>query len=167
MWWLAIQNAHENANINIVLDYDEAIAVYAYTNCIPPFYEKINSALRAGEDYYLVPLIDSALQKLPIHTSTVVHRWTDMSEGDIGILTHGGVFLNAGYTSTNMHSRRYDGAGFDCESFRIFMHTGRNISLYSDDFSFQLEEILIPRNASFRMLGRDVIAGFSFDLIQV
>jgi hypothetical protein len=74
MWWLAIRNSHEQAKKDILLDYDEAIAVYAYTNVCPPFYEKINDALRSGENHYLVELIDSALSKLPIDESSVVHR---------------------------------------------------------------------------------------------
>lgn len=167
MWWLAIRKSHEQANKNILLGYDEAIAVYAYTNNYPPFYETINDALRSGENHYLVELIDSALSKLPIDESSVVHRWCPISDSDINLLTSGETIINAGYTSTNLHTKRYDGSSFDCDSIRIFSHTGRNISLYSDDNSLGLEEILIPRNSRFSLLFQDAVAGFSYDLMQL
>nr|TRO71713.1 hypothetical protein E5140_18485 [Pantoea agglomerans] len=167
MWWLAIRKSHEQANKDILLDYDEAIAVYAYTNNYPPFYDKINDALRTGEDHYLVELIDSALSKLPVDESSVVHRWCTISTSEINILISGDSIINAGYTSTNLHAKRYDGSSFDCDSIRIFSLIGRNISLYSYDNSIGLEEILIPRNSRFTLLFQNVVPGFSYDLMQL
>lgn len=166
-WWLSICKSHEHANKNILLDYDEVIAVYAYTNNYPPFYEKINEALRSGQNHQLVELIDSALSKLPVDESSVVHRWCPISVLEMNILISGEPIINAGYASTNLHPKRYDGSSFDCDSIRIFSHTGRNISLYSDDISLGLEEILIPRDSRFRLLFQDAVAGFSYDVMQL
>lgn len=166
MWWLAIQNAHEQVNKAIQLSYDEALAVYAYTNCHPPFYEDINGALRAEQDHYLVPLIDSALEKLPYHPESVTHRWASLG-ADLEILLSNGIITNNGYTSTNLETKRYDGSDFDTDSMRIFMHLGRDISLYSDDNTPGLREALIPRGARFRLLAQEAVEGFAYDLLQM
>lgn len=166
MWWSAIQNSHKQANKPIQLDYNEALAVYAYTNCCPPFYKEINSALRSGEHHYLVDLIDSALQKLPVHYESVAYRWAKL-EDNLELLLSNSIITNLAYTSTNLQTRRYDGSDFDTDSMRIFMHLGRDISLYSDDNSLGLQEALIPRGAKFRLLIQNDTSEFAYDLIQV
>ncbi len=167
MWWGAIKTSHESARKEIILDYDEALAIYAYTNCRPPFYQDINNALRYSHDHYLVSLIDSALLKLPLHNESVVHRWTAIDSAQMQILLSDEVVTNQAYTSTNIQTRRYDGSEFNVDSMRIFMHLGRDISLYSDDNTPGLQEALIPRGAKFRLLGQDIVPGFSYDLLQV
>ena len=134
MWWGTIKSSHEEIRKPITLEYDEALAVYAYTNCQPPFFEDINGALRCGEHHYLVDLIDSALEKLPVHSESVAYRWASIGN-DLQLLLSDCVMTNLAYTSTNLQTRRYDGTGFDTDSMRIFMHLGRDISLYSDDNS--------------------------------
>lgn len=166
MWWGTIQTSHEQARKPIQLSYDEALAVYAYTNCHPPFYEDINGALRCREHHYLVELIDSALQKLPVHYESVAYRWANIGD-DLGPLLSNGVITNLAYTSTNLQACRYDGGDFDTNSMRIFMHLGRDISLYSDDNSPGLQEALIPRGAKFRLLIQDAVREFEYDLIQI
>lgn len=163
MWWGSIKTSHEEARKQIILDYDEALAVYAYTNGQPPFFEDINSALRCGEHHYLVDLIDSALQKLPVHSESLTYRWASIGDS----LLPNGVMTNLAYTSTNLQTRRYDGTDFDTDSMRIFMHLGRDISLYSDDNSPGLQEALIPRGSRFRLLVRDAVPEFMYDFIQI
>ncbi|MBH3270845.1 hypothetical protein I5N37_05695 [Serratia marcescens] len=166
MWWGNIKSSHEAVKKEITLDYDEALAVYAYTNCLPPFFEDINGALRRGEDHYLVDLIDSALQKLPVHSESLTYRWANIGD-DLQLLLSNGIMTNLAYTSTNLQTRRYDGTDFDTDSMRIFMHLGRDISLYSDDNSLGLQEALIPRGASFRLLAQNAVPEFMYDLIQI
>lgn len=166
MWWGSIKSSHEKANKAITLNYNEALAVYAYTNCFPPFFEDINGALRCGEDHYLVGLIDSALQKLPVHSESLTYRWASI-DSDLQVLLSKGVMINRAYTSTNLQTRRFDGTGFNTDSMRIFMHLGRDISLYSDDNSPGLQEALIPRGARFRLLAQNAVPAFMYDLIQI
>ncbi|MBX4605972.1 hypothetical protein C7266_01360 [Klebsiella variicola] len=166
MWWGTIKSSHEKIRKPITLEYDEALAVYAYTNCQPPFFEDINGALRRGEHHYLVDLIDSALEKLPVHSESVTYRWATIGN-DLQLLLSKGVMTNLAYTSTNLQTRRYDGNDFDTDSMRIFMHLGRDISLYSDDNSLGLQEALIPRGASFRLLAQNSVPEFMYDLMQI
>ncbi|WP_454719375.1 hypothetical protein [Citrobacter freundii] len=166
MWWGTIKSSHEKIRKPITLEYDEALAVYAYTNCQPPFFEDINSALRCGEHHYLVDLIDSALEKLPVHSESVTYRWANIGN-DLQLLLSDGVMTNLAYTSTNLQTRRYDGTDFDTDSIRIFMHLGRDISLYSDDNSPGLQEALIPRGARFRLLAQNSVPEFMYDLMQI
>lgn len=130
------------------------------------FFEEINGALRCREEHYLVDLIDSGLRKLPIHFESLTHRWAKIGD-DLQLLLSQGVMINLGYTSTNLHPHRYDGSDFDTDSMRIFMHLGRDISLYSDDNSLGLQELLIPRGASFRLLAQDFCPEFMYDLLQI
>lgn len=166
MWWSAIQTSHRQANKPILLNYNEALAIYAYTNCYPPFYKDINNALREGAHHYLVDLIDFALKKLPVHHESVAYRWAKF-EDNLELLLSKSIITNLAYTSTNLHARRYDGSDFDTDSMRIFMHLGRDISLYSDDNSPGLQEALIPRGANFRLLIQNDMPEFTYDLIQV
>lgn len=165
-WWQTIKSSHEKAHKQITLDKEEALAIYAYTNCMPPFFEEINGALRCREEHYLVDLIDSGLRKLPIHFESLTHRWAKIGD-DLQLLLSQGVMINLGYTSTNLNPHRYDGSDFDTDSMRIFMHLGRDISLYSDDNSLGLQELLIPRGASFRLLAQDFCPEFMYDLLQI
>lgn len=167
MWWLAIRSSHEKANKEILLTSEEALAVYAYTNCRPPYYQEINNALRDGEDHYMVELIDSALAKLPPETSSVVHRWAIIPGQEIEELRAGNIVTNLGYTSTNREPNRFEECEYGSDSMRIFQHLGRDISLYSDDNSPGLVEVLIPRNSTFKLMGENGTSGFEFDFIQL
>ena len=61
-FWLSVKVNHGKLNASIKVNRDEAVALYVYTNVVPPFYKSINEALRAGEDeHFILKLLDSAL----------------------------------------------------------------------------------------------------------
>lgn len=166
-FWSAIKSMHANANKPILLTKHEAIALYAYTNCYPPFFEEINNDLRADETNQFITAIDSGLAKLPIFPESQLHRWAPIPTEELELLNSGEVVTNLGYTSTNLFPKRFDACDPDCDAMRIYLSDGRDISLYSDDVGINLHEILIPRGASFKLLGHYPESRFSYELLQV
>lgn len=140
-------------NKNVVLTKDESVALYSYTNVYPPFYEALNSELRCSvEENQLIPLIDSALRKLPIYSGEFVYRCSCPLAEEIATLAEGGIVVDRGYLSTLKRFHRIDMI-FEIDYEMKIMHfNGRDISLYSDDFSSKIQEVLLPRGSSFKQV---------------
>lgn len=149
-FWLSVQINHSKLNKNVLLDRDEAVALYAYTNVYPPFYAAINSALREGDaEHFLIALLDQAIVKLPNYRSNIVYRWSSPPIEQMEALERGELVEELGYVSTLKEPNKLDMVDSDCLLFSISHQNGRDISLYSDDFSPAIQEVLIPRGASF------------------
>ncbi|QIR07979.1 ADP-ribosyltransferase [Salinivibrio costicola] len=149
-FWLSVQTNHSKLNKNVLLERDEAVALYAYTNVYPPFYDAINGALREGDaGHFLIALLDQAIAKLPNYSSNIVYRWTSPPIEQIKALERGSLVEELGYVSTLKEPNELDMVDGDCLLFSIYHLSGRDISLYSDDFSSAIQEVLIPRGASF------------------
>lgn len=149
-FWLSVRSNHSKLNQNVLLDRDEAVAVYAYTNVYPPFYDAINGALREGDaGHFLIELLDQAIAKLPNYTANIVYRWSSPPIGQMEDLARGDLVEELGYVSTLKEPNELDMVDVDCLLFSINHQNGRDISLYSDDFSSAIQEVLIPRGARF------------------
>ncbi|QLE36206.1 ADP-ribosyltransferase [Vibrio parahaemolyticus] len=149
-FWLSVQINHSKLNKNVLLDRDEAVAVYAYTNVYPPFYDAINGALREGDTgHFLIAILDQAIVKLPNYSSNIVYRWSSPPIEQIEALERGELVEELGYVSTLKEPNELDMVDSDCLLLSISHQDGRDISLYSDDFSSAIQEVLIPRGARF------------------
>ena len=146
-----VQMNHGNVKRDITLSKDEAVAIHAYTKCYPPIYTEINSALREGyNNHFLIKLIDTALTKLPNYNGKVVFRWTiptlleqDQLENNIPITENA-------YLSTLKLPNEITMVESDCWLLRIHHLNGKDVSLYSDDYSSDIQEVLIPRGSAFQ-----------------
>ncbi|HCG8023172.1 TPA: hypothetical protein NJ909_000127 [Vibrio parahaemolyticus] len=65
------------------------------------------------------------------------------------------------YLSTLKATNQIDMADNDCWLVKISHINGRDIALISDDFSLEIQEVLIPRGSTFACAG---IRDDSFDL---
>ncbi|WP_279464558.1 ADP-ribosyltransferase [Aeromonas veronii] len=92
---------HSKVQKKIFLSRDEAVALYAYTVCYPPMYKEINSALREGKlNNFLIKLVDSALDNLPIYTDRFVYRWSVPTLDEQDKLAKNAVVTDRAYLST-------------------------------------------------------------------
>lgn len=165
MFWLSVLNNHSKLNKAVELSKDEAVSVYAYTNVHPPYYKMINESLRNGEsDHFLIQLLDNAIERLPIFKQTIVYRWSAPPIEQIQLLFNGGTITELGFVSTLKEPNELDMSEPDCILSSIEHRTGRDISLYSDDFSAKIQEVLLPRNSTFKVSG---LPNETYDLVLV
>ncbi|MGR5187742.1 ADP-ribosyltransferase [Photobacterium damselae] len=149
-FWSVVMLNHSKVQKEILLSRDEAVALYAYTVCYPPMYKEINAALREGRlNNFLIKLVDSALNKLPIYTERVVYRWSVPTLDEQGKLAANEVVIDGAYLSTLKVPNELTMVEHDCMLIKITHLNGRDISLYSDDYSPDIQEVLIPRGSSF------------------
>jgi len=149
-FWGMVQLNHSKRQKKVLLSRDEAVALYAYTVCYPPIYKEINSALRTGSlNNFLIKLVDSALLKLPIYSELFVYRWSIPAMDEQTKLANGEVVIDGAYLSTLKYPNELTMVECDCMLLKIKHLNGRDIGLYSDDFSADIQEVLIPRGASF------------------
>ena len=149
-FWNMVQLNHSKVNQEVKLIKDEAIALYAYTLCHPPFYKEINKALRNGDtNNFIIKLIDSAIKNLPIYRGKYVFRWTlPLLEEKEKLDSYEEVFEKA-YLSTLKFPNEITMADPECILFKIEHLNGRDIALYSDDYSIDIQEVILPRGSSF------------------
>lgn len=149
-FWSVVQLNHSKVQKKVFLSRDEAVALYAYTVCYPPMYKEINSALREGKlNNFLIKLVDSALDNLPIYTDRFVYRWSVPTLDEQDKLATNAVVTDGAYLSTLKKPNTLTMVEHDCWLIKIKHLNGRDISLFSDDFSVDIQEILIPRGSSF------------------
>ncbi|NMH66281.1 ADP-ribosyltransferase [Shewanella salipaludis] len=145
-----VQMNHGKLKKEISVTRDEAVALHAYTKCYPPIYQEINSALRDGKfNHFLIKLIDSALNKLPVYGESEVYRWTVPTLDEQECLEGNLQVTENAYLSTLKAPNQIDMAEHDCWLIKISHLNGRDIALFSDDFSLEIQEVLIPRGSSF------------------
>lgn len=109
--------------------------------------------MREGNyNHFLIKLIDSALNLLPVYQDGVVYRWSVPTLDEQEKLGANDVVVENAYLSTLKAPNEITMAEPDCLLLKIFHLNGRDIALYSDDYSFDIQEVLIPRNSSFSTL---------------
>ncbi|NMD50398.1 hypothetical protein HG547_01935 [Shewanella sp. DNRA4] len=149
-FWSVVQLNHSKVQKEVFLSRDEAVALYAYTVCYPPMYKAINSALRENRlNNFLIKLVDSALNKLPVYTARYVYRWSMPTLNEQAKLANNEVIVDRAYLSTLKVPNVLTMVEHDCIIIKIKHLNGRDISLFSDDFSADIQEVLIPRGSSF------------------
>ncbi|MEZ8987182.1 hypothetical protein OAI_00045 [Vibrio cyclitrophicus FF160] len=149
-FWGMVQLNHSKVQKDILLTRDEAVALYAYTVCYPPMYIEINAALRKGKlNNFLIKLVDSALAKLPIYQELFVYRWSVPTLDEQDKLANDEVVVDGAYLSTLKAPNEITMVEHDCMLLKIKHLNGRDIALYSDDYSIDIQEVLIPRGSSF------------------
>jgi hypothetical protein len=149
-FWSVVKLNHSKVQKDVFLSRDEAVALYAYTVCYPPMYKEINSALREGKlNNFLIKLVDSALTKLPIYSEPFVYRWSIPIMDEQNKLTNNEVIIDCAYLSTLKAPNDLTMVEYDCMLLKIKHLNGRDIALYSDDYSADIQEVLIPRGASY------------------
>ena len=150
-FYTIVQMNHSKVKQDIKLAKDEAVALHAYTKCYPPFYIEINTALRNGEyNNFLIKLIDSALSKLPDYHVSIVYRWTVPTLDEQLSLENDEILTELAYLSTLKLPNELDMVESDCLLVKINHINGKDIALYSDDYSADIQEVLIPRGATFK-----------------
>jgi len=166
-FWSVVLLNHSKVKKEVALTRDEAVALYAYTVCYPPMYKEINAALRAGTlNNFLIKLVDSALSKLPVYNGIALYRWTLPTLDEQDKLINNEIITELAYISTLKEPNELTMAEHDCMLLKIIHLNGRDISLYSDDFSIDIQEVLIPRGSSF-VLAQTHDQNFDFTLQQV
>ena len=149
-FWGIVRLNHSKVQKDVILPRDEAVALYAYTVCYPPMYQKINSALREGKlNNFLIKLVDSALNRLPIYQDRFVYRWSVPTLDEQDRLANNEVVIDGAYLSTLKAPNEITMVEHDCILLKINHLNGRDIALYSDDYSVEIQEVLIPRGSSF------------------
>jgi hypothetical protein len=162
-----VQMNHGRVKKDIQLAKDEAVALHAYTKCYPPLYIEINSALRDGQyNHFLIKLIDSALSKLPNYDENIVYRWTVPTLEEQRSLENEGMVTEYAYVSTLKLPNEIDMAESDCWLVRINHINGKDIALYSDDYSVDIQEVLIPRGSVFQKLAEPNL-DYDLDMTQI
>jgi len=162
-----VQMNHRKVQKKISVTRDEAVALNAYTKCYPPIYQEINSALRDGKfNHFLIKLIDSALNKLPIYGESDVYRWTVPTLDEQERLAGNIQVTENAYLSTLKVPNRIDMVEHDCWLIKISHLNGRDVGVFSDDFSPEIQEVLIPRSSSFSC-ANEHDASFDLTLQQV
>ncbi len=155
-FWSIVQLNHNKVQKEVFLSRDEAVALYAYTVCYPPMYKEINTALREGRlNNFLVKLVDSALNKLPVYSGQFVYRWSVPTLDEQANLAANDVVIDGAYLSTLKLPNELTMVEHDCMLIKISHLNGRDISLYSDDYSADIQEVLIPRGSSFVLSNLD------------
>ncbi|PST91302.1 hypothetical protein C9I86_08375 [Photobacterium sp. NCIMB 13483] len=149
-FWAMVKLNHTKVKKEVLLSRDEAVALYAYTTCYPPMYKEINSALRAGKlNNFIIKLVDSGLTKLPIYQEQFVYRWSIPTLDEQEALANNEVTIDGAYLSTLKAPNEITMVEHDCMLLKIKHLNGRDIALYSDDYSIEIQEVLIPRGSSF------------------
>lgn len=149
-FWSIVKLNHSRVQKDVMLPRDEAVALYAYTVCYPPMYQEINFALREGKlNNFLIKLVDSALNLLPVYQDRFVYRWTVPTLDERDKLANDDVVIDGAYLSTLKAPNEIDMVESDCILLKINHLNGRDIALYSDDYSAEIQEVLIPRGSSF------------------
>lgn len=162
-----VQLNHSRVKKDIKLARDEAVALHAYTKCYPPFYIEINSALRGGEyNNFLIKLIDSALSKLPDYDEKIVYRWTVPTLEEQVSLNNDEMITEHAYLSTLKLPNELDMVESDCLLVKIKHLNGKDIALYSDDYSIDIQEVLIPRGSTFQKVAEPDI-NYDLDMMQI
>ena len=146
-----VQMNHDRVKKEISLSKDEAVALHAYTKCYPLIYSEINFALRDGfNNHFLIKLIDAALNKLPNYDGQVVYRWTVPTLPEQDELENDGTVTEYAYLSTLKLPNEITMIESDCWLLRINHLNGKDVALYSDDYSIEIQEVLIPRGSTFQ-----------------
>jgi len=146
-----VQMNHSKVRKEILLSKDESVALHAYTKCYPPIYNEINSALRDGyHNHFLIKLIDIALSKLPNYDGEIVYRWTVPTLHEQDELANDNTVTECAYLSTLKLPNEITMVDSDCWLLRINHLNGKDVALYSDDYSSEIQEVLIPRGSAFR-----------------
>ena len=166
-FWGMVKLNHTKVQKEVFLSRDEAVALYAYTACYPPMYKEINAALREGKlNNFLIKLVDSALNKLPIYSGQFVYRWSVPTLDEQAKLAANEVVIDGAYLSTLKLPNELTMVEHDSMLIKILHLNGRDVSLYSDDYSADIQEILIPRGSSF-VLGAPDEPDFDLKIEQV
>lgn len=150
-FWRMVQLNHSKVKQEIQLSKDEAVSLYAYTLCHPPLYKELNSALRNGNsNNFIVKLIDSAIDTLPFYSGNFVYRWSNPTICEKSSLEGNETVIEKAYLSTLKAPNELTMAETDCMLLKIKQLNGRDITLYSDDFAPDIQEVLLPRNSVFK-----------------
>ncbi|MGF1878096.1 ADP-ribosyltransferase [Photobacterium frigidiphilum] len=166
-FWSIVKLNHSKVQKDIILPRDEAVALYAYTVCYPPMYQEINAALREGKlNNFLIKLVDSALDQLPIYQDRFVYRWSIPTLGEQEQLANNEAVVEGAYLSTLKEPNEITMVENDCMLLKVVHLNGRDIALYSDDYSAEIQEVLIPRGSSFVSL-TPLDPDYDFTLNQV
>jgi hypothetical protein len=162
-----VQLNHSIVKKDIKLAKDEAVALHAYTKCYPPFFITINSALRGGDyNHFLIKLIDSALSKLPDYDEKIVYRWAVPTLDERRSLENNETITEHAYLSTLKLPNELTMVESDCLLLKINHLNGKDIALYSDDYSADIQEVLIPRGGIFQKHA-EPDANYDLDIMQI